>query len=104
MDGRERPLGRDVGPFGCGRVAPVVQPWLEGPEEAGAWDGIWAVELGTGPLTQGDLSLDQMALRGEWQEERWRSNRSTPKEWGQGRGDREGQWPGCPIRRGADGW
>lgn len=49
-------------------LRPVVQPWLEGPEgEAGAWDGIWAVELRTGPLTQGDLSLDQMALRGEWQ-------------------------------------
>ena len=49
-------------------LRPVVQPWLEGPEgEVGEWDGIWAVELRTGPLTQGDLSLDQMALRGEWQ-------------------------------------
>ena len=48
-------------------VLPVVQPWIEGPEgEAGALGGVWAVEVQTGPLTQGDLELDQMALQAEW--------------------------------------
>ena len=48
-------------------VLPVAQPWREGPDgEVGALGGVWAVEVQTGPLTQGDLELDQMALQGEW--------------------------------------
>ena len=48
-------------------VRPVVQPWTQGPEgEAGALGRVWTVAVQTGPLTQGDLALDQMALRGEW--------------------------------------
>ena len=48
-------------------VRPVVQPWTQGPEgEAGALGRVWTVAVQTGSLTQGDLALDQMALRGEW--------------------------------------
>ena len=48
-------------------VRPVLRPWMEetGGERA-ELGGVWAVEVHTGPLTQGDLALDQMVLRGEW--------------------------------------
>ena len=48
-------------------LRPVLEPWMNGSVgEAGALGGVWTVEVQTGPLTQGDLALDEMAMRGEW--------------------------------------
>ena len=105
VDGGERPRGRDVGPRGCGRGAPcrAAVDARAGGRSGCAGEGVdggganGAFDAGR-PRAGPDGAAGRMA----WRCVRDRIARRR-RNGGQGRGHREGGWPVCPIRRGADG-